>query len=128
MFCAADMCSTMAADCVDSATCINSPDDGFVCLCPYGFTGDGMFSGNGCFGKPYNLITLTCYITSSLFSIDIDECDLNLNNCAADNSTCTATPSNGGFSCACNSGFTGDGITWYDLCIVYMQYHGIHDS
>ena len=62
MFCTADMCSTMAADCVDSATCINSPD-GFVCLCPPGLTGDGTMSGNGCTGKNYtNNIKELCSI------------------------------------------------------------------
>ena len=44
-----DECSTIA-DCMDGATCINSPD-GFVCLCPPGFTGDGRTSGNSCAGK-----------------------------------------------------------------------------
>ena len=63
MFCTADMCSTMAADCVDSATCINSPD-GFVCLCPPGLTGDGTMSGNGCTGKKL-FYQLNCMIVPS---------------------------------------------------------------
>ena len=49
IFHTADECTTVA-DCVDNATCINSPD-GFVCLCPPGLTGDGTMSGNGCTGK-----------------------------------------------------------------------------
>ena len=40
----------MAANCVDSSTCINSPD-GFVCLCDFGLTGDGRMGGSGCTGK-----------------------------------------------------------------------------
>ena len=48
----ADECSTMAADCVDNATCINSPD-GFVCLCDFGLFGDGRMSGSGCTGEKF---------------------------------------------------------------------------
>jgi cysteine-rich repeat protein len=39
---------------------------------------------------------------------DIDECTLNTDNCDA-NATCTNTP--GSFTCACNMGFSGNGVT-----------------
>ena len=44
-----DECTTVA-DCVEIATCINSPD-GFVCLCPHGLYGDGRINGTNCTGK-----------------------------------------------------------------------------
>ncbi|PKN44429.1 MAG: hypothetical protein CVU59_11655, partial [Deltaproteobacteria bacterium HGW-Deltaproteobacteria-17] len=43
---------------------------------------------------------------------DDDECTLGTDNCSA-NATCTNTL--GGFSCACNAGFSGDGVTCTDL-------------
>ena len=47
-----DECTTVA-DCVEIATCINSPD-GFVCFCPHGLYGDGRLSGSGCVGKKFD--------------------------------------------------------------------------
>ena len=38
------------ADCVADASCINTAD-GFMCLCPSGYQGDGRTSGEGCTGK-----------------------------------------------------------------------------
>ncbi len=56
------------------------------------------------------------------FSADIDECQRNTDNCDADNAQCTNTA--GSFTCMCNEGFTGDGITCsglisacYPLCV-----------
>ena len=53
---------------------------------------------------------------SNLFSkyffcfLDIDECTLNTDNCDVDTrATCTNVP--GSFSCACNVGYSGDGIS-----------------
>ncbi len=39
---------------------------------------------------------------------DVDECAANVDNCSA-NATCTNTM--GSFACACNAGYTGDGVT-----------------
>lgn len=39
---------------------------------------------------------------------DIDECATNADNCN-DNATCTNT--GGSFTCTCNSGYYGDGVT-----------------
>ena len=42
-----DMCQ--GADCVSEATCVTADTmDGFLCLCPDGFSGDGRMSGTGC--------------------------------------------------------------------------------
>ena len=47
--------------------------------------------------------------TSGLVCVNVDECaDGALNDCDA-NATCTDTP--GGYTCACNPGFGGDGFT-----------------
>ena len=42
-------CSNGMADCVADATCINTAE-GFMCLCPIGYTGDGRLSGTMCSG------------------------------------------------------------------------------
>jgi hypothetical protein len=43
---------------------------------------------------------------------DVDECATGASNCAAD-ATCTNTP--GSFTCTCNAGFEGDGVTCADI-------------
>jgi hypothetical protein len=80
----ADECSTIA-DCVENATCVNSPD-GFVCLCPFGSMGDGRMSGNGCF---------------------LDECSSEVISDCVENATCVNSPD--GFVCLCPFGSMGDG-------------------
>ncbi len=42
------------------------------------------------------------------FPADDDECTLDSDNCDA-NAACTNTA--GSFTCACNSGYSGDGVT-----------------
>ena len=44
---------------------------------------------------------------------DVDECATNVDNCA-DQATCTDTE--GSFSCSCNTGYTGDGISCSGMC------------
>jgi hypothetical protein len=48
----------------------------------------------------------------SACTADVDECSLNTDNCDA-NATCTNTA--GSFTCTCNSGYTGNGVTCTDI-------------
>ena len=48
------------------------------------------------------------YIQEMLFYSDVDECMSELDNCDKD-AECTNTIGN--FTCACNTGFTGDGYS-----------------
>ena len=68
---------------MENATCINSAD-GFVCLCPPGFMGDGRISGTNC---------------------TADECST-IADCS-EMASCINSPD--GFVCLCPPGFTGDG-------------------
>jgi len=49
---------------------------------------------------------------SSLAPADVDECIKKLDNCDG-NAQCTNT--DGGFTCECNAGFSGDGVTCTDI-------------
>ena len=42
-------------------------------------------------------------------NIDIDECLANMNNSCGPFANCTNSP--GSFTCTCNQGYTGDGMT-----------------
>ena len=96
-----DECATDADNCHTNADCTNTPPGGFTCTCNQGYTGDGIT----CTGKySLGLAMLTALLTS-----DIDECATDADNCHT-NAACTNTPP-GGFTCTCNQGYTGDGIT-----------------
>jgi hypothetical protein len=41
------------------------------------------------------------------YHLDVDECLNNLDNCAVGIATCTNTQ--GSYTCACNTGYAGDG-------------------
>ena len=47
-------------------------------------------------------------INANSCTSDVDECPLNLDDCH-DQANCTNTP--GSFSCACNTGWTGNGTS-----------------
>ena len=49
--------------------------------------------------------------------IDIDECDDGIDNC---NSFANCSNANGSFSCSCNDGFTGDGLTCSGILIAIV--------
>ena len=50
--------------------------------------------------------------------LDIDECTAGADNCDT-NATCTNTL--GGFTCTCNQGYTGDGVTCMGKYIPYSR-------
>ena len=82
--------SSTAATCGNGATCgEGGTDDGYTCTCEPGFAGD-----------PAPNAAATC--------VDVDECTVETHTCD-DNAACTNVV--GSFTCACNSGYTGDGQT-----------------
>ncbi|XP_078488365.1 uncharacterized protein LOC100175634 isoform X4 [Ciona intestinalis] len=54
---------------------------------------------------------------------DIDECTLGTHNCHT-NATCTNT--DGSFTCACNTGFSGDGVSCMDIDECTLGTHNCH--
>ena len=53
--------------------------------------------------------------------IDIDECATDADNCDDTNGICTNTE--GSFTCACNTGFNGDGVTCSGNQSTISYYH-----
>ncbi len=127
-----DECATDNGGCDPSATCTNTPG-GFTCGdCPPGHTGGGATgckdidecatNNGGCdkLSKCTNTTgSFSCGACPSGYTgtgetgcVDVNECATNNGGCSA-NATCTNTP--GGRTCACKSGFTGDGVTCSDV-------------
>ncbi|XXX73182.1 FG-GAP-like repeat-containing protein [Sorangium sp. So ce134] len=78
--------------------------------------GDPTCHGDGCLpkGAPCDATVpccdgLTCHGGTC---VENNECALGTDNCGA-NATCTDTP--GSFTCACNAGYEGDGVTCTDI-------------
>ena len=44
------------ADCVDGATCVDTPPGSFTCTCLSGFIGDGRASGTRCTGTSMHIM------------------------------------------------------------------------
>jgi len=87
-------CTSGMNDCHPAAICADPDADttgDFTCTCPAGWTG----MGHGAMG-----------------CVDVDECAMSTDDCASD-ATCTNV--DGGFTCACNDGFIGDGRTCVDV-------------
>ena len=68
------------------------------------------FNINECMEGTHNCVDpflFVGYTGNGTFCEDIDECVTDTDNCASE-STCSNSP--GGFTCLCNTGFTGDGV------------------
>ena len=108
-----DECSNGNHNCNTNATCTNT-EESFTCTCNSGYSGDGV----NCQGKK-DLISLLLIDTiyNSLPSksilyfmfLDNDECLSAANNCHNEYATCFNTEGN--FTCSCNSGYSGDGVS-----------------
>jgi hypothetical protein len=100
-----DECATQTANCPANSQCVNTIGS-FNCICLSGFT-----SSNGqCVGN----LTLTLLFKKNLIFfppsllLDVNECQQGTDNCDA-NAQCANTPGN--FTCICNSGYGGNGVT-----------------
>jgi len=111
-----------------SCTDVPAPGTGFTCgACPTGQWGDGE-TCTGCTAVAVCAGSLSCttaddsvcsacaagysQVSAGDDCTDVDECGLGTDNCDA-NATCTNT--SGGFTCACNSGYEGDGTACSDI-------------
>jgi cysteine-rich repeat protein len=92
---------------VAGQTCVPSCGNGTLDVTETCDDGNTM-SGDGC--------TANCALepgyqcpTPGVSCVDIDECATGMDNCST-NATCTNAPA-GTFTCTCNAGFVGDGVT-----------------
>ena len=106
MFKPADIneCNLGYHNCDDNATCSDTIGS-FTCVCDLGYSGDGVTCKSELLLSLIFHSTYICYYT---LYVDIDECSEELDNCDV-NAVCRDT--NGSFTCTCNEGFTGDGVT-----------------
>lgn len=98
-----DECAEGGHDCDANATCTNTPG-AFTCKCKSGFGGDGKTCVEGACDPGYKKSGSGC--------ADINECSEGLHDCHA-NASCTNLT--GSYSCACKSGYTGDGKTCAEI-------------
>jgi len=118
-----DECAANNGGCDQNATCTNTPGS-FSCTCNEGFEGNGVTctdiddclsnpcrNGGSCTDTGVNSFSCDCTdtgYTGETCQDDIDECAVNNGGCDQ-NATCTNTP--GSFTCTCNEGFRGDGVS-----------------
>jgi len=107
--CTAPTCSytsTGAPGCGPTAVCGNGTlEPGEAC-------DDGNTApGDGCSNACQIEVGFAC-TTPGMPCTDIDECELEMDNCHPD-ARCVNTP--GSFTCTCNMGYEGDGVTCVDL-------------
>ena len=95
-----DECQADTDNCDPNAQCTNTVGS-FTCACNTGFTGDGIT----CEGMNSRTSDTILQCTSR---VDVDECQADTDNCDP-NAQCTNIV--GSFTCACNTGFTGNGVT-----------------
>jgi cysteine-rich repeat protein len=93
------------------------PTPGDACQDIDGCDPDPCFNGGACIDVPAPGSGATCDCLGTGYAgatceTDIDECGAMTDNCDA-NATCSNTP--GSFSCTCNAGYTGDGVTCTDV-------------
>ena len=122
-----DECSSNIHNCHAEATCSNTAGL-FTCACNNGLTGDGVTcEGKRIVRKLKMVISYAMLILFTLSNVmlnisfnwilvllfsehtDTDECSSYTHNCDLYAATCSNTE--GSFTCACNAGYTGDGVT-----------------
>jgi len=89
----------------------------FTCACKTGYSGNGVTcNGTFCswlefhfqyFFFPFPFFFFLSFFFEIKWNIDINECSTNNGGCAT---TAKCTNTIGSFTCACNSGYDGDGF------------------
>jgi len=112
-----DECAAGTDNCGTNGTCANTAG-GFTCACNQYYSGDGVTcsdvdecaTNNGDCGAA-SAWTCSNNVGAVPTCTDINECTANTDNCDP-HATCTNTT--GGFTCACNTGYDGNGTDCVD--------------
>ena len=85
----------------------------FICDCDQQHGFELGQDGRSCVGKNTQLYAFKAHLSLCIFNlfysfcVDIDECVTGTHNC---NESANCTNTNGGFTCQCKEGYTGDGV------------------
>ncbi len=108
-----DECRSAMENCdSNNGICTNTVGS-FTCSCDVGYTGDGITCSSKSIGH-----FLTFELQWNNECTDIDECREDMHNCH-ENANCIDTV--GSFSCSCNSGYFGDGISCEGICDEFLN-------
>lgn len=109
-------CGRDSEICHKKSDCLNVPGS-YDCICGDGYSGDGRVN---CSGRlPRNVVValqtyVQCVVLCVFIHTDVDECELNHDNCH-DNASCTNAV--GGFNCSCMDGYRGDGLECHGMSL-----------
>jgi len=131
-----DECAEIPEPCDAEATCTNYPPGSFTCTCNPGYSGNGAIGNcttvNECTDNLHNCDpqadctdtegSFDCTCIDGYYSLntppgrsgdclDVNECLVDTDNDCHQNATCTNLVPPDRFSCACNAGFVGDGLS-----------------
>ncbi|XP_038816074.1 uncharacterized protein si:ch73-105b23.6 [Salvelinus namaycush] len=122
-------CEAVGSKCHTHAECLKAKGNNFVCVCRFGYHGDGLLCVDidecvtglhGCHPKArcyntlgsYSCVCLDGYFGDGVHCDDVNECQTRNGGCHA---SALCTNREGGRDCKCKGGFNGNGFQCTDI-------------